>query len=899
MKRILLLLALVFPLAAFAQVEVSNLRVNRLAHPMGISSEQQPVLSWICSSPVKNSVQTAYEVVVTSSGKKVWSSGKVASDNSTFVVCDLALTPDTRYDWSVRVWDNHGKVSKRSYSFWHTGLRAEDWQAKWIGVESETPLPIHLRTDAAKVTKKVRRATAYVTAHGIYEAYINGKRVGDKQLTPGWTSYKKHIQYQAFDVTSLLVGGANTIAAVVTPGWYSGSINYGKVEKRYYYGKDVALLMQINIEYTDGTRATICTDGEWKIASADAKHDGVVFANIYDGETIDARLRDAAWTTKQYNADKWSAVSVLDKFSTKNIIPTVNEPVIINEPIKPVKYIVTPKGEKVIDFGQNIVGWERVRLQGKSGETVRIKHAEVLDDKGNFYTINLRRAKATSTYILSGGEDYFEPRHTFYGFRYLKVEGVEGDLNLEDFEIVPVWSGFDNVGSFSCSNDVINQLQSNIWWGFHDNFVDVPTDCPQRDERLGWTGDAQVFFRTASFLGRVDTFFRKYLADLAVDQRPDGGVPRVIPDTFPNESNRVGAVGWADAATIIPWDHYMAYGDKSILATQYNSMKAWVDYVIAKSEPRGWLWNDDFARHYGDWLFWTKDNDRDGQAAVTNKFLICQCFFANSADIMARAARLLNRTEDAAYYEGVAAKVREAYMNEYVTPNGLVSSDTQTAYVLALHFNMLPEHLRGQAVDRLVNNIKRYKNHITTGFLGTPYICNVLTDNGRSDVAYTLLMQKTCPSWIYPISMGATTIWERWDSIRPGGKIPNNGMNSFNHYSYGAIGDWLYRSAVGIREATPGYKTITIRPHTGGDFENMSAATLTPYGRVSAAWTAKENVLRTLDVEIPFNTTAKVYVPAESVEAVACDDASVKAVGIADGYVEFQVGSGRYCFTVK
>ena len=341
----------------------------------------------------------------------------------------------------------------------------------------------------------------------------------------------------------------------------------------------------------------------------------------------------------------WRTIEVADsacRILESNLVLNLNEPCALEDTswIKPVKYIVTPKGEKVIDFGQNIVGWERVRLQGKSGDTVRIKHAEVLDDKGNFYTINLRRAKATSTYILSGGEDYFEPRHTFYGFRYLKVEGVEGDLNLEDFEIVPVWSGFDNVGSFSCSNDVINQLQSNIWWGFHDNFVDVPTDCPQRDERLGWTGDAQVFFRTASFLGRVDTFFRKYLADLAVDQRPDGGVPRVIPDTFPNESNRVGAVGWADAATIIPWDHYMAYGDKSILATQYNSMKAWVDYVIAKSEPRGWLWNDDFARHYGDWLFWTKDNDRDGQAAVTNKFLICQCFFANSAPVRALSTHL-------------------------------------------------------------------------------------------------------------------------------------------------------------------------------------------------------------------------------------------------------------------
>ena len=893
-----MIFALLLPLFGYAQIEVTQLRVNRLASPMGVTVAEKPVLSWISTSPVNNSVQTAYEVIVTSNGVKVWSTGKVASDNSTAVVYEGALKHDTHYDWSVRVWDNNGKVSKRAYSSWRTGLRSEDWQAKWIGVENKVPMPIHLRKDGAKVTKKVRRATAYITSHGIYEAFINGKRVGDKQLTPGWTSYNKRLQYQAFDVTKLLAGGSNTIAAVVTPGWYSGGINYGKVEKRYYYGKNVALLMQINIEYTDGSRATICTDGDWKVASEGAKHDGVVFANIYDGETIDARLRDASWTSSAYDASAWTAATVLDKFSVETIVPTVNEPVIINAPIKPIKYIVTPKGEKVIDFGQNIVGWERVRLQGEKGDTIRIKHAEVLDDKGNFYTTNLRTAKATSTYILSGGEDYFEPRHTFYGFRYLQVEGVDGDLKLEDYEIVPVWSGFDNIGTFSCSNQTINQLQSNIWWGFHDNFVDVPTDCPQRDERLGWTGDAQVFFRTASFLGRVDTFFRKWLADLAADQGKDGRIPRAVPDTF-KLRGRTASVGWSDASTIIPWDHYMAYGDKTILADQYESMKLWVDYVISVSEPRGWLWNHDFSAHYGDWLFWTKDNDRDGQAAVTSKFLICQCFFANSADIMARSAALLGRTADAEYYADVAAKVREAYLNEYVTPNGLISSDTQTAYVLALHFRMLPESMRAQAVNRLVENIERYKNHITTGFLGTPYICNVLTDYGRSDVAYKLLLQDTCPSWIYPISMGATTVWERWDSIRPGGKILDTGMNSFNHYSYGAIGDWLYRSAVGIRETTPGYKTISIRPHTGGDFGNMSAATQTPYGRVAAAWTAENNVLTSLEVEIPFNTTATIYVPAASVESVVCSDPSLAAQGLSDGYVEYKVGSGKYTFTVK
>lgn len=874
------------------------MRVNSLEHPMGISIAEKPTLSWIVISELKDSKQSAYEVVVTSNGRKVWSSGKVVSDNSIAVKYEGPLKADTRYNWSVKVWDNHGRVSKRKSSFWYTGIAAEDWKAKWIGVESQSPEPIYLRTESS-LAKKVRKATAYVTAHGIYELYINGKRVGDYQLTPGWTSYNKRLQYQTFDVTTLLQSGKNAVAAVVTPGWYSGGMNYGSVSKRYFYGKNVALLLQINVEYSDGTKGVIVTDQNWLMAGKDVKAEGITFANIYDGQTIDARLRDASWKSVAYNGSGWNKANVMSQFDTQTLVTTQNEPVVKNTPVKAVKYIVTPKGEKVIDFGQNIVGWERVRLQGKSGDCVKITHAEVLDKEGNFYTVNLRRAKATSTYILSGNEDVFEPRHTFYGFRYIKVEGVEGDLNLADFEAIPVWSGFDNVGEFTSSNETINQLQSNIWWGFHDNFVDVPTDCPQRDERLGWTGDAQVFFRTATFLGRVDTFFRKWLADLAADQREDGGVPRVIPDTFPNSKSRVGAVGWADAATLIPWQHYMAYGDVSVLAAQYDSMKGWVDYVIKHSKDRGWLWNDDFNKHYGDWLFWTKNNDRDGQAAVTNKFLLCQCFFVASADIMHRSAQLLGKEEDAIYYGEVAAKARRAFMDEYVTPNGLVSSDTQTAYVLALRFDMLPEHLRPKAVQRLADNIARYKNHITTGFLGTPHICNMLTDYGRSDVAYKLLLQDTCPSWIYPVTMGATTIWERWDSMLKDGTIPDTGMNSFNHYSYGAIGDWLYRSAVGIREKEAGYKSITIHPHPGGDFEHMSASTCTPYGKVSAAWKAENNRITNLDVIIPFNTTAEILVPALSLETVSCSDLTIKPTEYRNGCAVFNVGSGSYTFTVK
>ncbi len=901
MKKLLLLLLAAVPVAVSAQVSVGSLRVNGLGEAMGIEPCKKPVLSWIITSPEKNTVQTAYEVTVTTNGRKVWSSGRVTSDNSTRIVCDGEMAPDTRYDWSVRVWDNHGNVSRRASSFWHTGLRAEDWTGKWLSYTStEECRPVYFRTERT-LPKKIRRATAYITSHGIYEAYINGRRVGNAYLTPGWTSYNKRLQYQAYDVTGALHSGANAIGVAVSPGWYAGGMGWGKVEKRYHYGNDLSLLMQINIEYTDGTRTTLCTDEEWRQSlaadgSQQTKAGGITFANIYDGQCIDARTIDEKWATVK-PASKWTEPARVAELPKDKLIATVNEPVIRHRSLKAVKYIVTPKGEKVIDFGQNIVGWERATLHGKAGDTIRIRHAEVLDKEGNFYTTNLRMAKATSTYILDGTKRTLEPTHTFYGFRYIEVDGVEGDLNPDDFTAEVIYSGFDSVGEFSSSNTLVNRMQSNIEWGFHDNFVDVPTDCPQRDERLGWTGDAQVFFRTATFLGRVDTFFRKWLADLAADQREGGAVPRVIPDIFPTKNERLGATGWADAATIIPWDHYMAYGDVSVLADSYPAMKAWVDYMVAQSRDNGWLWNTK-NDHYGDWLFWSKSNDRDGTSAVTSKHLIAQCFFANSADIMSRSAELLGKTDDARYYAEVAAKVREAYLNEYVTPNGLVSSDTQTAYILALKFNMLPEHLRAQAAERLVKNIEKYRNHITTGFLGTPYVCSVLTEYGHSDTAYKLLLQESSPSWLYQVKKDATTVWERWDSIRPDGSIIK-GMNSFNHYSFGAIGDWLYRSAVGIRESLPGYKRIIVKPHTGGGFESMSASTQTPYGKVSAAWTAKDNVLTSLEVTVPANTTAQILVPVAEGASVTADDASLKAGNPENGRVLYNVGSGSYRFEVK
>ncbi len=877
--RLILALSLLIPTLASAQVSVGSLKTNHLVEPQGISPDAAPVLSWVLSSKEHGTMQTAYQVSVSVGGRTVWDSGKVESDNSAFVKYEGPLAPDTRYAWSVKVWDNHGKSSKKASGSWSTGLRLEDWKAQWIGKVGDFT-PFRLR-GTMKPAKAVRRATAYISAHGFYYAYINGTKVGEDLLTPGWTSYNKRLQYQAYDVTKLLKSGENLVEATLAPGWYSSGMGYGDPAKRYRYGDEMFLIMQVNVEYADGTEDVLVSDDSWEMSPCE-----VTFAGIYDGETIDHTVKESWQPVEAY-------LLPCDK-----LVPTVNEPVRKRMSLKPVAVITTPKGEKVLDFGQNLVGWEKVRLQGFPGDTVRVRHAEVLDQDGNFYTVNLRQAKTTSTYVLAGGAaEEFEPDMTFYGFRYIKVEGVKGELNPDDFEAVVISSGFEDIGHFACSNETINQLQSNIEWSFHDNFVDVPTDCPQRDERLGWTGDAQVFFRTASFLGSVDTFFSKWLADLYADQREDGGMPRIIPDVFPDSKGRLFATGWADACTIIPWNHYQAYGDLGILEQQYPSMKAWVENCIARTKDTGWLMKGD--DHYGDWLFWSKDNDRDGQSAVTSKELIAQCFYANSLRILSESATLLGNRRDAEYYGNILEKVRKAYMDEYVTPNGLVSSNTQTAYILALKFRMIPSVMNGRATERLVANIKAYKDHMTTGFLGTPYICEVLTDNGRSDVAYKLLLQKTCPSWIYPVSMGATTIWERWDSMKKDGSIPDNGMNSFNHYSFGAVGDWLYRSAVGIRETSPGYKTILIQPHVGGGFEWMEASTVTPYGKVYAKWTAVNDDLRTLEVEVPVNTTADVILPAYASRVMRCDDRSVKGSQQPGGLVKYSIGSGTYRFTVE
>ena len=878
-----------------AQVKLQNLLTENLRNPVGIDV-QQPRFSWQLVSDQRNVSQTAYEIIVSGEKGAAWKSGKIQSDRSVHVpYAGTALLPGKKYTWEVRVWDNNGKPSPWSEpAFFQTAFfNAADWKAKWIEagfIEDSINRPAQYFRKQFSINKKISSAIAYITAHGLYEAQINGKRVGEYYLTPGWTSYNKRLQYQVYDVTNLLANGNNAIGVMVGTGWYRGYLAWAG--NKDIYGKKAGVLVQLDINYTDGTTATVISDGSWKSSTGSIR-----YAEIYHGETIDAREEKAGWSTANYNDAAWSGVKV-ENYSNDNLLATYNEPIKKHETFKPLKIFTTPKGEKVIDFGQNLVGWVIVKARGNAGDSIIIRHAEVLDKKGNFYIDNLRAANATAAYILSGkGEDTFEPHFTFYGFRYIKIEGVTGDIKPENFIAVALYSDMKPTGTFTSSNALINQLQHNIQWGQKGNFLDVPTDCPQRDERLGWTGDAQAFSRTAAFNFDVNNFFTKWLRDVEADQQPSGSVPWVIPNVL--GGSRGASTGWADAATIIPWNMYVAYGDKKILENQYNSMKAWVKYM--EDSSTNYLWNKGF--HFGDWLFFRPFDDNDGRSAVTDKYMIAQCFFANSVQIMINTAKVLGKNNDVTKYTGLLKNLKDAFVKEYLTPNGRLISGTQTAYVLALNFDMLPENLREQAVEKLVENIKNYNNHLTTGFLGTPYLCHVLNRFGKTDLGFTLLMQETYPSWLYPVKMGATTIWERWNGIRPDSTFEPASMNSFNHYAYGAIGDWMYRVVAGLDtyEDEPGYKHIKIKPHIGGGLTHASASLQTYYGRASSGWKVEGNKI-ILDVEIPANTKATVLIPVDNTDLIKENGISlskdIQVTRDEKGYVGLKIGSGKYHFEI-
>ncbi len=907
----ILMLALLTSLAAFTvdqplfaqgALKLTTLRTEYKENPLGIDT-RKPRFAWIIQAGGRGVAQAAYQLRVAADeaalqkpGALLWDSGRVNSDESTHRVYDgPALVSGKRYFWQVKVWDAKGNTSDWSApAWWEMGLlQPTDWRAGWIEPDLpddvSKPGPVPMMRRAFKLKGPVERARAYVTARGLYEMHLNGRLVGDQLFTPGWTSYKKRVQYQTYDVTDLLKSGDNAVGILLGNGWYKGEIGY--TNQRNVYGSKVALLMQINVRYKDGTEETVVTDQSWKAATGP-----ILVSEIYHGETYDSRLERAGWAAPGFDDSQWAGVRIASH-PKDNLIAPAGPPVRKVQEIKAVKILKTPAGETVVDMGQNMVGWIRLKAEGPAGTTVTLRHAEVLDKKGNFYTENLRKAKQTVQYILKGGgAEMFEPHFTFQGFRYVAVDGFPGQLTPESLTGVVIHSDMARTGDFESSKPLVNQLQKNIVWGQRGNFLDVPTDCPQRDERLGWTGDAQVFAPTAAFNMDVAAFFTKWLGDVAADQLENGAVPYVIPNVLGDRS--AGSAAWADAAVIVPWTMYMSYGDKRVLETQYDSMVRWVEYARRRASE-DCIWTGDF--HFGDWLaFATTRSDYPG--ATTGKDLIATAMFARSTDLLARAARVLGKQEDAAKYGELLERIKAAFRREFVTETGRVGENTQTAYALALHFDLLPEQLRPLAAQRLVADVRERK-HLTTGFVGTPYLCHVLSRFGYLNEAYVLLNREEYPSWLYPVKQGATTIWERWDGQKPDGSFQDDGMNSFNHYAYGAIGEWMYRVMAGIEidEAAPGYKHILIQPQPGGGFTSAKASHHTPYGRVSSAWTLKDGMFE-LAVEIPVNARATVRLPKSELAKVT---EAGKPVSGTDGVTGsrqdgtaavIEIGSGQYRF---
>jgi len=706
----------------------------------------------------------------------------------------------------------------------------------------------------------IARATLHATAQGVFEAYLNGDPVSDDVLSPGWSSYEWRLRYRSYDVTSLLQP-TSVLGIALGNGWFRGRLGWSGGSA--FYGKELAALAQLEIEFSDGYVQTVVTDQSWTAGPS-----AVVVNDLYDGQTIDARRYSDAWLRSGFSDEGWTGVhpAGLD-FST--LTPYIGPPVRRQEELRPIKIWTSPASKTLIDFGQNLVGWVRVRVRGPAGTTVTLRHAEVLEN-GELGTRPLRTAKATDRFILSGGDDVFEPTLTFHGFRYVEVDGWPGELVSEALTAVVVSSELQRTGEFECSNELLNQLHRNVVWGTRGNFLDVPTDCPQRDERLGWTGDIAVFAPTAAYLFDVEDFLRNWLIDLSAEQRAaDGMVPYVVPDVlkyvkhpsqFPApESTAI----WSDAAVWVPWALWQAFGSRQVLHDQYDSMTAHVRRVESRLLSPTGLWDTGFQ--FGDWLDPTAPPDQPEASKADNGVVATACLYRD-ARIVEETAALLGRSEDARHFSDLAERTRTAFNEHYVSDDGTIQSDAQTVYALAIVFGLLEEETRQLAGKRLAELVAESDYRIQTGFAGTPYVLDALSATGHLDEAYQLLLQRECPSWLYTVSMGATTIWERWDSMLPDGTINPGEMTSFNHYALGAVADWMHRCIGGIAPLVPGYSKVLIAPQPGGDIRWAKSSLETRHGKISVSWSRDGDAPIELDIAVPDGVAALVRLPGSDVQ---------------------------------
>ncbi len=734
------------------------------------------------------------------------------------------------------------------------------------------------------IDKPVKSARIYATALGVYELRLNGKQVGDEHLAPGWTDYPTRVLYQTFDVTKQIASGKNVLAAMVAPGWFSG--HTGLFNAEGYYGKVPALLAQLEITFQDGSTQRIATDESWKQTPGP-----LLMADMHRGETCDANAVIAGWDTPAIDDATWPAATV--RTETRHLQADVAQPVRVLKEI-PAKAITEPKpGLWTFDLAQNMVGVVRLKVKAKKGTVITLRHAEMLNPDGTVYTQNLRSATSTDTYVCAGtGEEVWQPHFTFHGFRYVELTGLAEKPQLETITGVVLGSDMPAVGEFSCSDPRLNQLQSNIVWGLRGNYLSVPTDCPQRDERMGWMADAQVFLPTATFNSDVAPFMTKWITDVMDAQRADGAHADVAPVM---KGLSYGAPAWADAGSIVPWTIYEAYGDTRILERTVDSMRKWVEWCRTHSTDL--IRDRDRGNDYGDWLSINADTPKD---------VIGTAYFARSTDILARTLRVLGRDDDAKMYETLLADIKAAFNRKYVASDGRIHGNTQCCYILALEFDLLPQEKRANAVRYLVEDIKAKQMHLSTGFVGVSHLLPVLTTGGEPDIAYQLLLQDSFPSWLFSVKHGATTIWERWNGWTPEvGVHPDFGMNSFNHYSLGSCGRWLFESVAGIaREpSTAGFERIIIHPLPTKTLTSAKAKLRSIRGTIESSWSSgKDGYTHT--ISIPVGVRATVHVPAKAAKSVLeagkplASTEGVRVLRETNNSVELEVAAGNYSFTV-
>ena len=812
-------------------------RIEHHREPLGIG-ERTPRLSWRIADAPTGWRQTAYRVELEQHG----ATATHEVDSAEQVLVDWPGEPlRSRERVAVRIAvrgaDGAWSAASPATTLEAGLLEPSDWIARPVGAfRNENPHSDERRPSLVRRGFDVReglvRARLYATAHGVYEAELNGERVGDDTLSPGWTVYGQRLRYYTYDVTGLVRPGANALGAWLGDGWYRGRLGW-RGGFRNVYGYDQSFLGQLELTYADGTRDVVATDLSWRSAPSPILHSG-----LYDGEDYDAREEQAGWSTAAFDDAEWDDVSERHRDPATLVAPTA-PPVRATQEVPPVEVLTGPSGSRILDFGQNLVGRVRIRVSGPAGATVTLRTAEVMQE-GEIYTRPLRAARSTDNYTLAGREsEEWEPRFTFHGFRYVEVTSWPGDLDADVAAgalVARVYhTDLERTGWFESSDPALNRLHDNVVWGMRGNFVDIPTDCPQRDERIGWTGDIQVFGSTASTLFDVSGMLSGWLRDVALEQLPDGTVPwyvPVIPAVDKWTPLRPGAA-WGDVATLLPWTLYEHFGDTGVVSAQFDSARRWVDLLERRSGPSR-LWNTGFQ--LGDWLD-PAAPPNDPADALTDRYLVATAYFAKSARTVARMAEVLGLADEQEHYDRLADEVAAAFVAEYVNPDGTMTSDAQTAYALGLQFDLITDPaLREAAADRLSQLVHDAGNRIATGFVGTPLVSDALSSGGHVDTAYDLILERECPSWLYQVEQGATTVWERWDSLLPDGTVNPGTMTSFNHYALGAVADWMHRVIAGLAPAAPGYRRIRFAPRPGGGLTSASARQLTAYGEAAISW---------------------------------------------------------------